>query len=214
MKKYIVTIHMHDETHEYPADRLPHDRGFFMSFKEFVRDENGEIIGTTYSTNQGYGYSFDYGYKDITAKLGEWVHFSHSLSDTSDGSWDDESIWVLAAGSLFDNTVNVIVGNIVGLGLGNNITQLAVVVGVGTAFLYGNSNFTSHLGENFCLSTIGGFLTLFNIIPFGMSRHYNTSFRKNSLVIVPQTTCGVKPFLQKVDNSMESAPQSGAQRKT
>lgn len=94
MKKYIVTIQMHGETHKYPADRLPNDRSFFMSFKEFVRDENGEIIGTTYSTNQGYGYSFDYGYKDITAKLGEWVDFSHSLSDTSGGSWDDESIWV------------------------------------------------------------------------------------------------------------------------
>lgn len=94
MKKYILTIEMHGETFECPADRLPNDRSFFMDFKEFVRNEEGEVTGVTYRANLGYGYSFDYGYEDVTAELGKWTSFGHSLSDTSGGSWDDETIWV------------------------------------------------------------------------------------------------------------------------
>lgn len=94
MKKYILTIQMHGDTFECPADCLPHNRTTFMSFKEFVRNENGEITGVTYEADCGYGYSFDDGYKEITVTLGQWASFGHSLSDTSGGSWDDETVWV------------------------------------------------------------------------------------------------------------------------
>ena len=55
-------------------------------------------------------------------------------------------VLVTLAGSLLDDTVDVVVRHVVGLCLCDQITQLGVAVGVGTAFLDANGDLSADLG--------------------------------------------------------------------
>ncbi len=63
-------------------------------FVEYSRDENGEIDGAVISCDLGYGYSFDDGKETVTLHPYESHSFFHSYTDTSDGTWDDDSYCV------------------------------------------------------------------------------------------------------------------------
>ena len=78
---------------------------------------------------------------------------------------------VVSAGGLFDDTVDVVVGYVVGLGLGDNIPQLGVIVGVGPAGLDGHGQFPADLGEDLGPLLVGFLLFALDGAPFRMSRH-------------------------------------------
>lgn len=65
-----------------------------MQFIGFVYNEFDEITGAKYLADEGHGYGFNYGYKEIIVSLDEKVSFTHSYTDTSDGTWDNGSYTV------------------------------------------------------------------------------------------------------------------------
>ena len=79
------------------------------------------------------------------------------------------------ARGLFDGALNVIVGHVIGLGLGDDIAQLAVAFRVRAALAHSDGDFTADLGKD--LAARGVRLALFrlNIMPFGMTGHTNPS---------------------------------------
>ena len=78
----------------------------------------------------------------------------------------------LACGFLND-ALNVVVRHIVRLSLRNQGCQLGVGSGVAAAFLNGNSDLATDLGENLGTGAIGLFFLALNVIPFAMSGHEN-----------------------------------------
>ena len=67
--------------------------------------------------------------------------------------------------------LDILVGHIGSLGLGDAVTQLTVGIGVSAALFYRYRHLTGHLGKYLGLGRIGSALFAFDIIPFGMSRH-------------------------------------------
>ena len=80
------------------------------------------------------------------------------------------------AGRLFDDPLDVVVGDVVGFRLGDQHLQGRVVIGVAAAHLDGNGNFTPDFGEDLRLGAIGFLFLSFDVVPFGMSRHENLPF--------------------------------------
>ena len=70
-----------------------------------------------------------------------------------------------------DDTLDVVVRHTVGLGLGDQRSQLGVGGGVAAALLNGNGDLTADLGENLGAGAVSLFLFAFNVIPFAMSGH-------------------------------------------
>ena len=81
------------------------------------------------------------------------------------------AVLILAARSLLNAALNILVGHIGSLGLGDAVAQLTVGIGIGAALFYRYRHLTGHLGEYLGLGRIGSALFAFDIIPFGMSRH-------------------------------------------
>ena len=80
-------------------------------------------------------------------------------------------ILIPVAHSLFDNPLDIVVRNVIGLSLGDQVAKLAVGVGVSSALSHRNGNFTADLGENIGPLGIGRFLLTFDGTPFRMSGH-------------------------------------------
>ena len=81
------------------------------------------------------------------------------------------------AGGLFDDAVDVVVGDVGGLGLGDGVPQAGVGGGVGAAALfYGHGQLTADLGEDLGLGAVGLLLLPLDVIPFRVSRHGKTYF--------------------------------------
>jgi hypothetical protein len=74
-------------------------------------------------------------------------------------------VLVLAAGSLLDDALDVVVGDVVGVSLGDEVTELGVVVGVGTALLDNDGDLAADLGEDLALYSICCFLLALDIVP-------------------------------------------------
>jgi len=86
-------------------------------------------------------------------------------------------VFVGITGSFFDDALDVLVGDVAGLGFGNEVSQLAVGIGIGAAFFNSNGNLTANLGKDFRFLAVGLFFLLFNVVPFGMSGHPLSPFR-------------------------------------
>ena len=82
------------------------------------------------------------------------------------------AVGIAVAGRLFDDALDVVVGHVVGLCLGDGILQLGVGRRVGAAALLDrNRDLTAHLGKNLGLLPVCFFLLALNIVPFRMSGH-------------------------------------------
>ena len=62
--------------------------------KEVHHNERGEPDGVVLECDLGHGYCFDDGTKTVTLLFGQETRFTHSYTDTSDGTWDDGSFSV------------------------------------------------------------------------------------------------------------------------
>ena len=83
---------------------------------------------------------------------------------------------IAVPGCFFDNPFNVVVGDVVGLGLCNAILQLRVGSRVGAAtFPDGNCQFPPDFCKYFGALAVSFFFFPFDIVPFRMSRHRYTS---------------------------------------
>ena len=80
---------------------------------------------------------------------------------------------LIAALGALDDALNVIIRHTVRLSLSNQGCQLGVGSGVAAAFLNGNSDLATDLGENLGTGAIGLFFLALNVIPFAMSGHEN-----------------------------------------
>ena len=67
------------------------------------------------------------------------------------------------------SALDIVVGDVVGLGLGDQFAQFAVVVGIAAALADGNGHFLADLGKDLCFRGVGLFLFTLDIIPFAMS---------------------------------------------
>ena len=83
-----------------------------------------------------------------------------------------------AAGSIFlQHPIDVVIGHIVGLGLGDYIPQLTVDAGVGRAAgADDHRHLTGEFGEYFGALLIHNAFFSGNIMPFGMSGHFVPSY--------------------------------------
>lgn len=61
----------------------------FMSFKDYLYDSDGNVNGVVILCDEGHGYGFDYGEKEVELHVYDEYRFSHSFTDTSDIDWDD-----------------------------------------------------------------------------------------------------------------------------
>ncbi|MPM53109.1 hypothetical protein SDC9_99873 [bioreactor metagenome] len=81
-----------------------------------------------------------------------------------------EVVGIAAAQSLFNGALNVVVGHVDGLGLGDDRGQPGVVVRVSASARLDRNN---HFPGNFCKGLgalcVGSALGLLNVVPFGMS---------------------------------------------
>ncbi len=78
----------------------------------------------------------------------------------------------IAGVAAVEHALDVVVGDVVCLCLGNAVAQLGVVIRVGRAALFDcDCHFTADFRENRGLFCIIGALSLGDIIPFRMSRH-------------------------------------------
>lgn len=66
----------------------------FARFCGYTRNEHGEADGAVFSCDLGHGYGFDDGEETITLRANETHRFLHSYTDTSDGTWDNDSVSV------------------------------------------------------------------------------------------------------------------------
>lgn len=76
---------------EYVEDNLYY---LPMRFIEYVKDESGNICGAKFLADEGHGYGFNYGEKEVILHSNEEFQFVHSYTDTSDGTWDNDSFTV------------------------------------------------------------------------------------------------------------------------
>ena len=80
------------------------------------------------------------------------------------------------AGGFFDDALDVVVGHVVRLRLGDDVLQLGVARRVGTALAHGDGDLATDLGEDLRAGVIGLFFLSFDGAPFGMSGHKNDPF--------------------------------------
>ena len=66
-----------------------------MRFLEYVKDDSECICGAKYLIDLGHGYGFDNGKQEMIIKLNEEVSFEHEYTDTSEGTWDNDSYLVV-----------------------------------------------------------------------------------------------------------------------
>ena len=100
----------------------------------------------------------------------------------------DVGVFIAFARGLFDDAVNVVVGNVVGLCFCDQIAQLAVVHRVRSTFTDRHRHLTADLGEDFSLLGVSLFFFALDIVPFRMSGHC-----KNSLSILSIGFLAAKP---------------------
>ena len=62
-----------------------------MTFLEYIMDDAGCICGARYVIDLGHGYGFDNGTQVVDLRVGEEFKFEHEYTDTSDGTWDNDS---------------------------------------------------------------------------------------------------------------------------
>ena len=62
-----------------------------MYFLEYVSDESGCICGAKYIIDFGHGYGFDNGRQVVDINIDEEFAFEHEYTDTSDGTWENDS---------------------------------------------------------------------------------------------------------------------------
>ena len=75
-------------------------------------------------------------------------------------------VGIAVAGGLFDDALDVVVGHVVSLCLGDGVLQLGVRRRVSAAALFDrHRNLTAHFGKNLGLLPVGFFLLAFNIVP-------------------------------------------------
>ncbi len=97
---------------------------------------------------------------------------------------------------LFDDALNVVVGNVVCFCLGDNVLELEVACGIGTTLLYGDGNLTTYFCENFCFCTVGFFFFTLDGTPFVVSSHnYPPFFIKIYRNIISHTAVVFKSIL-------------------
>ena len=75
------------------------------------------------------------------------------------------------ARGLLDGAGNIVVGHIIGLGLGDNVAQLAVHIRIAAAFAHGDGNFAADLGEDLATGGVRLALLRLNVMPLGMTGH-------------------------------------------
>ena len=67
----------------------------YVSFGEYLRDENGEIVGVRFLCDEGENYYGKWGEKSIDAYPGKKVEFFHSTTGVDDDGYpEDNSICV------------------------------------------------------------------------------------------------------------------------
>ena len=62
-----------------------------MRFLEYEKDPQGNVCGGRYLIDLGHGYGFNHGEETVTIALDEEISFEHEYTDTSDGTWENES---------------------------------------------------------------------------------------------------------------------------
>ena len=107
------------------------------------------------------------------AVVGQGLHHHGDAAGAVAFVGDGFVVVLLAALSALDDALDVIVGHVQALGLGNQVTQLAVAGGVRAAHAHGNADLAANLGEQLGLLAVGLFFLAFDVIPFAMSRHGN-----------------------------------------
>jgi len=75
----------------------------FADFCAYTRNENGCINGAVISCDRGHGYGFDDGEETVALHPYETHSFIHSYTDTSDGTWEDDSFSVTLTLIPFDD---------------------------------------------------------------------------------------------------------------
>ena len=102
---------------------------------------------------------------------------------------------ILVAGALssgfFDDPVDVVVRDIIGLGFGDGVLELLVRGGIRAAALLDRyRDLPAHLGKDFGLLAVGFFLFALDIVPFGMSGHKQapSSFENEAAVAAESHT--------------------------
>ena len=158
-----------------------HHNGIFFVIAIFVVDDQDALFVEAPADAAGG--------TQVTAKLIKVVTHgtcstvtvvSHGLYDHSDTTGaiafvGDGFIAVTAAGtgSLLQTTLDVVVGHIGSLGLGDNGGQTGVVGGIGnaTAFFHCYDQFFCDLGKSSSTLCVLRALSFLNIMPFGMSGH-------------------------------------------
>ena len=86
------------------------------------------------------------------------------------------AVLVVAAGRFFDDALDVLVRNVERLRLGDQIAQLAVRVGIGTALSDADGNLTADLGKNLGALLVGLAFFALDGTPFGMSGQIDQTF--------------------------------------
>ena len=103
------------------------------------------------------------------AVVGERLHHHGHAGGTVALVGDALVIVLFAALGLFDDALDVVVGDVHALGLGNEVPQLGIDVGVAAArLLYYYRDLSAYLGEDLALDGIGCFLFPLDIIPFAV----------------------------------------------
>ena len=97
-----------------------------------------------------------------------------------------EVVGVTGAQSLVDGALDVVIGHVGGLGLGDDGGQAGVVVGVAAAaLLHRHDHLAGDLGEDLGALGVGSALGLLDIMPFGMSGHgYDSPLYSHRLIVV------------------------------
>ena len=70
---------------------------------------------------------------------------------------------------LGDGALDILIGHVAGLRLGDDVAQLAVGGRVAAAVAHGNGDLTADFGEDFAALRVGLALLMLDICPFGMA---------------------------------------------
>ena len=102
------------------------------------------------------------------AVVGERLHHHGHAGGTVALVGDALVIVLFAALGLFDDALDVVVGDVHALGLGNEVPQLGIDVGVAAARLYAHGHLTADLCEDLGALAVRLFLFPLDIIPFAV----------------------------------------------
>ena len=105
------------------------------------------------------------------AVVGQGLHHDSNAAGAVAFVGDCFVLGLIAALSLLDDALDVIVGHAHALCLGDQVSQLAVGSGVGAAGTDGNADLAADLGKDLCLCAVSLLLLALDIVPFAMSRH-------------------------------------------